>query len=472
MHSHLSPYLLLSFLTIISLSINVPTSLCAKDTRYANCSEPFTCGSIKSIKFPFWGVNRAGYCGKPGFQLECQDNVPLITMISEKYRILLINPQVQTLIVAREDFWNNICPQNFVNTALNFTLFNYAVGIRNLTLFYGCTFFSGPISTFSSPYNCTVNNTDINFFYVMRNITIDPRLGSCNSSVVIPVFERAAQALETNTTTIGGAIDGGFGLKYLDLDSDQCSTCVKSGGECGYNWTESRFTCFCHDQPNAKACLTRPSYPFWGGNQANYCGYPGFQVNCQGNAPLLTIASTGYRVLGINSTTRILTVARQDFWNTTCPQYLSATTINSSLFSNSNTQNVTLHYNCPPPLGTTPPPNMFLCYPNGTATATTNYYTATDINVPNIGTCTNDVIVPVSQSSAQSLARNPPSITLEEALDDGFELLWTSNIDALCSSCVQSGGRCGYNPSSGSFTCYCADQPYASVCGNGTGMCL
>ncbi|KAA8530593.1 hypothetical protein F0562_005302 [Nyssa sinensis] len=206
-------------------------------------------------------------------------------------------------------------------------------------------------------------------------------------------------------------------------------------------------------------------YPFWGGNQANYCGYPGFQVNCQGNAPLLTIASTVYRVLGIDNTPRILTVARQDFWNNTCPQYLSATTMNSTLFSyNSNTQNVTLHYNCPPSLTPTQFSNMFSCNPNGTAS--TSYYTTTNISIPGVGlgTCNNSVIVPVIQSAAQRLATTPPSITLEAALDGGFQLLWNPNIDALCRACVQTGGRCGYNSS---FTCYCADQSYASIC-NGT----
>ncbi|KAK3036553.1 hypothetical protein RJ639_030994 [Escallonia herrerae] len=256
MLSPVCPSLHLFLLAILSIFMNFPTSISADDMRYTNCTKGFVCGRITRIKYPFWGLNRADYCGKPGFELECQDNVPLITVMSEKYVVLEINLQLQSLIVARQDLWNDTCPAHFVNTTIDFTLFTNAFGVRNLTLYYGCTFSIGPIPGFLNASDCNINNTDINAFYVTRNSPIDPRLGRCNSTVIVPIFERNAQALDANRTTLGLAIDGGFGLQW-DA-SDECSRCLASGGECGHNRTENRFTCFCNDQPRLKTCSDKP----------------------------------------------------------------------------------------------------------------------------------------------------------------------------------------------------------------------
>ncbi|XP_073041185.1 LEAF RUST 10 DISEASE-RESISTANCEUS RECEPTOR-LIKE PROTEIN KINASE-like 2.1 [Primulina eburnea] len=61
---------------------------------------------------------------------------------------------------------------------------------------------------------------------------------------------------------------------------------------------------------------------------------------------------------------------------------------------------------------------------------------------------------------------------LQEAFDDGFSIQLSANND-LCERCVISGGVCGYNQDSRSFTCYCIDGPHAFVCnstrtGNGS----
>lgn len=247
------------YLLIIAVILSTtPYSLCANDTRFDDCRDhPFICGNIRSIKYPFWGLNRLDYCGQPGFEINCQDNIPLITMVSEKYRILEINPEVNALVVAREDYWDEICPARFFNTTIDPTVFTYASGLRNLTLFYGCPFLVAPNLGNLFQRNCTINNTDTNFLYVRRSVPIDPGVGKCNSTIVLPILERNAQALDDNTTTIGAAIDGGFELKW-DVNIEQCSKCTESGGECGFNRTDSRFACFCHDQPYANVCLAKP----------------------------------------------------------------------------------------------------------------------------------------------------------------------------------------------------------------------
>ncbi|CAK9150673.1 unnamed protein product [Ilex paraguariensis] len=491
-----SPSFLHFLLTISLISIQIPTILCGNELRYVNCSEDFSCGSIKGIKYPFWGANRADYCGNPGFELECLDSVPLITMVTEKYRILDINLQRRGLVVARDDYWNDICPVHLVNTTLDFSLFSYSFGLRNLTLFYGCTYVSGPIL---GQYDCGINSTNTNLFYVTKNLTTEPPLRmTCNNTVILPVFEGTALALETNRTGLGAAIDGGFELQWNVDNSEQCSTCVKSGGECGYNKTDNQFTCFCHDQSYPSACLTRPDnqeyaacdnlfqcanisnlgYPFSGQTRPSYCGHPGFQLNCQGSVPLITILSMDYRVLAIDNQTQTLTVAREDMWNNNCPTLLYNTTMDFTIFKYaSNQQNVSLHYECTGLPGQTPSlPNQFDCPGNGT-TSSISYFVMGDTSNSNINlvTCNSSVLVPVNPVSTLALSSPSASmINLRAALAGGFQLQWDAN-DTNCKQCIQSRGLCGSsNSDSTSFACYCADGPYPLTCNNtqpGTGRC-
>ncbi|XP_031272415.1 LEAF RUST 10 DISEASE-RESISTANCE LOCUS RECEPTOR-LIKE PROTEIN KINASE-like 1.3 isoform X2 [Pistacia vera] len=257
MHPHY--FSIIFFLTFI---FNTQTSLCTDDIRYINCSLPVYCGDQSiEINYPFWGVNRPDYCGQPGFQIECQEGVPKINMMSNTFRILHINSTTQTLKVARDDFWSSICPAFLFNTTLDFTRFNYAPGQRNLTLYYGCALRSDPGRGSYIVYpDCAVNDTSMDVFYAPQSAPVDPLIVRCNSSVIVPVLETAAQELDQRRNTINVTLDEGFELQW-NLGSDQCSTCVNSGGFCGYNSTKSLFVCFCRDQPNAIECSCSPGPP-------------------------------------------------------------------------------------------------------------------------------------------------------------------------------------------------------------------
>ncbi|CAL5369651.1 unnamed protein product [Camellia sinensis] len=446
-------------------------------------AQSFTCGNIQNIMYPFWGANRADYCGLPGFELDCENNIPTITMASEKYRILQINTQQRAITVARDDLWNGMCPAGLVNTTLNFELFRYDFGLRNLTLFYGCNFPSGNVPWSTSQYNCSTNGTNVSVYCVSRSSASGPYYQNCNGSIVVPVFESTAQALDANMTTVGGAVDAGFELFWSPVN-DQCITCMESGGVCGYNWKQSEFTCFCYDQPNQDACPTRPAidqqyancnqpfhcgnipnigYPFWGGSRPEYCGHPSFSLNCQADVPLkITIQARDYLVLAIDNTAQTLTVVRAEFWNNICPTtHPDNATLDTSHFNySSNSDDLTLYYGCPVIVGTFKFPNWFGCDGGNTA----SYYLTSSL-VPgfniNFGACITSVVVRVNRTVSLFLSNTVPLISVEAAVDSGFGLMWKAN-DSECRRCVGSGGICGSD--SGSFTCYCSDQPYAATC--------
>ncbi|KAK3036548.1 hypothetical protein RJ639_030989 [Escallonia herrerae] len=226
-------------------------------------------------------------------------------------------------------------------------------------------------------------------------------------------------------------------------------------------------------------CANVPNigYPFWGGSRPESCGYPGFQLtNCQGDAPIITVEGQQFRVLAMDNETQRLTVARQDMWNETCPMYLYNTTLDYNLFSYApNQQNITLHYDCFEIQ--TQIPNRFTCNANGTASI--SYFTSSTISLPslpslpnNINFCNKSVSVPVNQTSGAALTSSSATVAeMEAALAAGFELQWAAN-NKRCTQCSESGGRCGYNPTTLSFACYCSDQPYALTCNSTAGVVL
>lgn len=212
-------------------------------------------------------------------------------------------------------------------------------------------------------------------------------------------------------------------------------------------------------------------YPFWGGNRSN-CGYPGFEVSCQGNVPRITIEPVTYRILApVNTASHSLTLAREDLWNDSCPRFLHNTSLNFNIFSySSNIANITLSYNCTTPSNLPQQQKQFVCPGNSTTTNTTSFFSTSNVvnRIPNLVTCSDSITVPINQGALQNLTS---TAALRDALVAGFPLQYEAN-NSICTECKQSGGRCGYNTSFNSFVCYCSDRPYDSVCTqNGGGMC-
>ncbi|CAB4273626.1 unnamed protein product [Prunus armeniaca] len=268
MHALLLQWLFPLLLITSFLLINVELSLCQENEQYTNCSEAINCGGIGGISYPFWGVNRANYCGLPGFEVKCQDNVPMINISSINYRILKTDSTAPSVTVARQDYWGTLCPPTYVNTSINFSLFNYPSGLTNMTFYYACNT-SITIPGLGDNYTsevCSTNNGDITVWSFTQNPPVDPVAARvCTTGVIVPVFTTAAQALEANQKTIQEAVDEGFELG-LEIDNAECNSCVESGGKCGVNATGG-FNCFCLDQAYAAVCnATAP------GAQDSYLG--------------------------------------------------------------------------------------------------------------------------------------------------------------------------------------------------------
>ncbi|XP_042970197.1 LEAF RUST 10 DISEASE-RESISTANCE LOCUS RECEPTOR-LIKE PROTEIN KINASE-like 1.3 [Carya illinoinensis] len=210
-------------------------------------------------------------------------------------------------------------------------------------------------------------------------------------------------------------------------------------------------------------------YPFWGSNRPDYCGYPGFELDCSGDAPHINITFIKYRVLQIDKESMTLKVARADYWNTTCPPTIVNTTINFSIFSYPSSLgtlvNLTLYYECSSSSSFTLPPQLdqmairLNCPING-STGAINYYSSM---IPDLaGACKYNVEVPVVVSAAAAI--NLTEEALIEAIDGGFMLEWNAS-NSNCDVCQKSGGLCGFNTSTNVFACHCANGTFPFACG-------
>ncbi|KAL6324543.1 hypothetical protein AAG906_013355 [Vitis piasezkii] len=215
--------LLLAFMTVIFLVFPVP--LWASDVRYTECGRPVQCGSIQNI-----------------FKIECQDEVPVIQIMSESFRVLKINHDNHILRITRLDLYNGTCPSRFLNTTMNY-LFSYSPHFGNLTLFFGCSSASPALA--SNKFSCRRNNTSSieTGYFTIGSIPTDGNLGNCNVSITVPVLPSAVSALINNSASLEQVLNDGFEVLWI-IDDTACSECMGSGGRCGYNTSHFQPICF------------------------------------------------------------------------------------------------------------------------------------------------------------------------------------------------------------------------------------
>ncbi|KAL3527027.1 hypothetical protein ACH5RR_011683 [Cinchona calisaya] len=223
-------------------------------------------------------------------------------------------------------------------------------------------------------------------------------------------------------------------------------------------------TCY---QPFSCFNLGSLGYPFWGGNRPQYCGHPGFELDCNQyvyDFPRIQILSITYKILKIDTTSHILTIAREDLANNTCPEKLLNTTIDLNLFNPVSTDGSLLYlfYGCALNLNSISTQRIsnssFVCRGEKRAN-TTNFFTTKQASNDYLFTvCKTFITVPVDNITTWASV-----VDLRRALAAGFSLTWMEN-NTICDLCSKSGGRCGSIPDSTTFACYCPDRPHQLTC--------
>lgn len=217
----------------------------AIDESFANCGN-VTCGNM-NVTYPLWIAGREDYCGHPSYELECQGDNLVATILSHKYRVLDMVWEKQSLIIVRIDLLENTCAQEQGGFVLDHSLFNYTTGDLNATVFYNCS--SQSLPGYYN-FNCSMgNDRQANLLGTSSATSLDyPNdygQPACSGNMTVPVMKSSiSDLLRGATTDADQVLKDGFEVRWT-LDVEECRRCISSGGRCGTNTTTENFNCFC-----------------------------------------------------------------------------------------------------------------------------------------------------------------------------------------------------------------------------------
>uniref|UniRef100_A0ACD5VTR8 Uncharacterized protein n=1 Tax=Avena sativa TaxID=4498 RepID=A0ACD5VTR8_AVESA len=228
------------------------------DAYTASCSNA-TCGE-QAITYPFWLENTGHSCGYPGLGISCQENIPILDIQFNQYRVLHIDYANHTVSLADVNAWNTACPQLSFNLSLDpNSWLQLTPSNSNLTFLYNC---KANVSRPSAVRLAGCPEPDTTW-YVLRDerVTTAKSPGyACDEAVVTPVLSSHRLANQS----LVEVLSDGFEMRY-DAKSEQCGACEQSGGRCTYGRIEghsgTEFACFCDDGANEHQCGAQPDHP-------------------------------------------------------------------------------------------------------------------------------------------------------------------------------------------------------------------
>ncbi|XP_057508804.1 LEAF RUST 10 DISEASE-RESISTANCE LOCUS RECEPTOR-LIKE PROTEIN KINASE-like 1.2 isoform X2 [Actinidia eriantha] len=194
----------------------------------------------------------------------------------------------------------------------------------------------------------------------------------------------------------------------------------------------------------------------------DFCGYPGFEVYCEGNRPIYATSRGNYFIENIFYQNNSFLLVNAMVINSTCPTPPKFFAFDrSSLSFGPNHADLYLFYNCTDSFTANYTGYPISCASN--STHLTFAYLDTGISTVNCTglPCESWVAAPVEIEGGQN-GQEIESVDYAELLRFGFTLEW---VGIGCDECEKSGGRCGFNNSN--RACFCLDGPHGRHCNDG-----
>ncbi|XP_048328945.1 LEAF RUST 10 DISEASE-RESISTANCE LOCUS RECEPTOR-LIKE PROTEIN KINASE-like 2.4 isoform X2 [Ziziphus jujuba] len=224
-----------------------------EEGSYIDCGRTYECGDLKNISYPLWGADfRPLSCGREGFEVECRNNKqPVIRINGQEFRILNISKTGNGVKIARNDLLESdgLCNENTVAITLNYSLFDYASTVRNLTLIYSCQQGSTLVGSLKN-FTCDANGQTVYYTTEERYLSKPeaPIIQRNCNLVQVPVLRAS---IDENPDPIGRkeveqVVRQGFEVDYSQQLTFMCNQCERSGGRCGSNATDG-FLCYCRN---------------------------------------------------------------------------------------------------------------------------------------------------------------------------------------------------------------------------------
>ncbi|KAI3410711.1 Protein kinase domain-containing protein [Psidium guajava] len=203
------------------------------------------------------------------------------------------------------------------------------------------------------------------------------------------------------------------------------------------------------------------SYPFYvSGSGKELCGYPGFEVSCEGGETMygnFSVRSISYKTQSFKLTSRYKN-------NPGCFIPYPSTYYHEKLFQNSSFHHyLWFFYGCTSTFST-----RFSQFPLNCTSDHLNYTFVVlthkeDWPAQKNGSCNSSSVIPVElKGGTPNLTW--ASVNYRKLVKDGFTMNWTLLTNENCAKCIHSGGRCGRSNET-DFVCYCSDGSYHDKCG-------
>ncbi|KAI7745308.1 hypothetical protein M8C21_003906 [Ambrosia artemisiifolia] len=212
------------------------------------------------------------------------------------------------------------------------------------------------------------------------------------------------------------------------------------------------------------------TYPFFiNGIQNSSCGYPGFNLTCNNSHSMINISGNQFIVKRINPKTHHIRLQNAAFLSNqtgSCPsRMIKNLTLGPNRFmidKNATTQLV-LITRCKNNNTVSKDMEKYRirsCGNNNNNNSMEYVMVNNDGNLKQVRDgCDGEVVeMPVELGDGDTVVDGGNYI---KVVEKGFVLTWKA---ADCGVCEESGGRCGFNVSTYSFRCFCADRPHKVKC--------
>ncbi|KAG1334706.1 putative LEAF RUST 10 DISEASE-RESISTANCE LOCUS RECEPTOR-LIKE PROTEIN KINASE-like 2.4 [Cocos nucifera] len=181
--------------------------------------------------------DRPDYCGHPGFNLTCDDDIKFMIQIDNtEYQVKGVNYSNSLLTIVNQVYVGQSCPKPDENTTMDHLLFEYSDSDQNLTVFLNCSSLIPNLHDIG----CLFDITKLSWYYWFDNYSLP---GACQSFVTLPMIQTVVELLMSGGISFDDALQEGFSVRWT-VGSGWCRDCMDSGGFCGYDSDDDR-PCFC-----------------------------------------------------------------------------------------------------------------------------------------------------------------------------------------------------------------------------------
>ncbi|KNA07744.1 hypothetical protein SOVF_169130 isoform A [Spinacia oleracea] len=230
----------------LTLLLQLHLLVCLSENHFGDCITRF-CGNL-SIKYPFHLNNeQKSYCGYPGFEVYCRnDGLVLFNISRDTYVIRNISYETEKFEVVNYALAGDVlggsgCLDSMKNLTFENNLIGFASNHDDMFVFPNC---SGIVE---GEYR--ENRVKCKGIAVYRN---ESRLSylkeNCNGEVIAVPYNDKGQSGGRITDTLGNGL-------MLNWTAYNCTDCLKTGGQCGFDAKNFQFNCYCPDRTHALHCV-------------------------------------------------------------------------------------------------------------------------------------------------------------------------------------------------------------------------